>query len=110
MPSIAVLGEFEAVVMMSVLHLGDDAYGSGIRHDIEQRGERAVSRGAVYITLERLEEKGLLTSALGDGAASRGGRPTRTFRATPAGIKALKRAMSLVTRMHRGLEPILGDL
>ena len=110
MPSVAILGEFEVVVLMSVLHLGDAAYGSAIRDDIERRAGRAVARGAVYITLDRLEEKGLLTSRLEEASDRRGGRPKRTFRVTAPGVKAVKRALSLVTRMHRGLEPILGDL
>jgi DNA-binding PadR family transcriptional regulator len=110
MPSVAILGEFELVVIMSVLYLGEAAYGSAIRDDIERRGGRAVSRGAVYITLERLEEKGLLTSRFDEASDRRGGRPKRTFRTTPAGVKAVKRAVSLVTSMHKGLEPILGDL
>ena len=110
MPSFAILGEFELVVLMSVLHLGDAAYGSAIRDDIERRTGRAVSRGAVYITLERLEEKGLLTSQSADASERRGGRPKRNFRATSAGVKAIRHAVSQVTRMHRGLEPILGKL
>ena len=109
-PSFAILGEFEVVVLMAVLHLGDDAYGSAIRDEIEQRSGRSASRGAVYITLERLEEKGLLASRTDGASASRGGRPKRLFRLTPDGIKSLKRAVSLMTRMHKGLEPILGDL
>jgi len=110
MPSFAILGEFEVVVLMAVLHLGEDAYGSAIRDEIERRAGRDVSRGAVYITLERLEGKGLLTSITGETSDSRGGRPKRIFRATPAGIKSVKRALSMVTRMHKGLEPVLGDL
>lgn len=110
MPSFAILGEFEVVVLMAVLHLGDDAYGSAIRDEIERRSGRSASRGAVYITLERLEEKGLLASRTGGASDSRGGRPKRLFRITPHGIRSLKRAVSLVTRMHKGLEPILGDL
>lgn len=95
---------------MAVLHLGDGAYGSAIRDDIERRSGRSVSRGAVYITLERLEEKGLLASRTDGASDSRGGRPKRLFRLTADGIKSLKRAVSLVTRMHKGLEPILGEL
>ena len=110
MPTFAILGEFEVVVLMAVLHLGDDAYGSAIRDEIERRSGRSASRGAVYITLERLEEKGLLASRTDGGSDSRGGRPKRLFRLTPDGIKSLKRAVALVTRMHKGLEPILGDL
>jgi DNA-binding PadR family transcriptional regulator len=109
-PSFAILGEFEVVVLMAVLHLGDDAYGSGIRDEIERRSGRSAARGAVYITLERLEEKGLLASKTGGASDSRGGRPKRLFRVTTDGVKSLKRAVSLVTRMHKGLEPILGDL
>lgn len=110
MPSFAILGEFEVVVLMAVLHLGDDAYGSAIRDDLEHRSGRRVARGAVYITLERLEEKGLLASRTGGASDSRGGRPKRLFRVTPDGIRSLKRALAVVTRMHKGLEPILGEL
>jgi DNA-binding PadR family transcriptional regulator len=104
------LGEFEVVVLMAVLHLKDDAFGSSIRDEIERRTGREVSRGAVYITLDRLEEKALLASRLGGASSSRGGRPKRLYRVTPAGVRAVKHAVSLLVRMHRGLEPVLGDL
>ena len=110
MPSHAPLGEFEVVVLMAVLHLGDDAFGSSIRDEIERRSGRAVSRGAVYITLDRLEEKSLLASRLAGASSSRGGRPKRLFRVTPAGLKAVKHAIGLLVRMHKGLEPLLGEL
>jgi DNA-binding PadR family transcriptional regulator len=106
----APLGEFEVVVLMAVLHLRDDAYGSSIRDDIEGRAGRPVTRGAVYITLDRLEEKGLLSSKLGGATPGRGGRPKRLFRVTAAGVKAIKQSVAALVRMHRGLEPILGDL
>ena len=104
------LGEFEVVVIMAVLHLGADAYGSTIREEIERRSRRQVSRGAVYITLERLEDKGLLASKIGDASPRRGGRPKRLFRVTPNGVKAARQSVTLLARMHDGLEPILGDL
>jgi len=104
------LGEFEVVVLMAVLHLGGDAYGSTIRDEIERRSDRQVSRGAVYITLERLQEKGLLASKMGETTPGRGGRPKRLFRVTPAGVKAVRQSVAVLTRMHKGLEPILGDL
>ena len=110
MPPQAPLGEFEVVVLMAVLHLRDDAYGSSIRDEIERRAGRPVSRGAVYITLERLEEKGLLGSKVGGATPGRGGRPKRLFRVTAAGVKAVKQSVASLVRMHRGLEPILGDL
>jgi DNA-binding PadR family transcriptional regulator len=104
------LGEFEVVVLMATLHLGQGAYGSAIRDEIERRSGRPVSRGSVYITLDRLEEKGLLASKLGEATASRGGRPKRLFRVTPAGIKGVKHSVAILTRMHKGLEPLLGEL
>ena len=105
----APLGEFEVVVLMAAMHLGRDAFGSAIRDEIEHRTGRAVARGAVYITLDRLEDKGLLASEEGESSAKRGGRPKRLFRVTPAGIKAVKHSLSLLARMHKGLEPILGS-
>ena len=104
----AQLGEFEVVVLMATLHLGRDAFGSVIRDEIERRTGRAVARGAIYITLDRLEDKGLLASELGEATAKRGGRPKRLFRVTPAGVKAVKHSLSVLARLHKGLEPILG--
>jgi PadR family transcriptional regulator, regulatory protein PadR len=105
----APLGEFEVIVLMAAMHLGRDAFGSAIRDEIERRTGRAVARGAVYITLDRLEDKGLLASEQGEASETRGGRPKRLFRVTPAGIKAVKHSLSLLARMHKGLEPILGS-
>lgn len=113
MPPPAPLGEFEVVLLMAVLHLsqaGDEAFGSAIRDEIARRSGRAVSRGSIYITLDRLEEKGLLASRAGPASADRGGRPKRLFRVTPAGRKAVKLSMTVLARMHAGLEPILGKL
>ena len=95
---------------MAVLHVHDEAYGSAIRDEIERRSGRAVSRGAVYITLERLEEKGLLSSAHGAASAARGGRPKRLFRVTPFGLRSVRHSLAQMKRMHAGLEPLLGDL
>lgn len=108
MPSTTPLGEFEVLVIMAVLHGGEDAYGSSIRDDIEARTGRDVSRGAVYITLDRLEEKGFLTSEMGGATAERGGRTKRLFQATPAGVEAVRHAMNVMARMADGLEPVLG--
>jgi PadR family transcriptional regulator PadR len=110
MPEHAPLGEFEVIVLMAVLHLGEAAYGSAIRDEIERRSGRAVARGAVYITLDRLEEKRLLASKVGESSEGRGGRPRRVFQVTPPGIRSVKHAVAMLTRMHKGLEPLLGDL
>ncbi len=104
----APLGEFEVVVLMAVLHGAEGAYGSAIRDDIEERTGRPVSRGAVYITLDRLEEKGLLSSRMGGATAERGGRPKRVFRATATGLKAVQHSVNVMARMYKGLEPIVG--
>jgi DNA-binding PadR family transcriptional regulator len=106
----APLGEFEVVVLMAAMHLGRDAYGSAILDEIESRTGRRVSRGSVYITLDRLEDKGLLESKLEGANPSRAGRPKRLFRVTAAGVKAVKHSLSVLVRMHKGLEPVLGDL
>ena len=103
----APLGEFEVVVLMAVLHLGTDADGSAVRDAIEQRIGRSVSRGSVYVTLDRLEDKGLLVSKLFDAPTVRGGA-RRLFRTTASGIRAVKHAIDTVERMRQGLEPILG--
>ena len=104
------LGEFEVVVLMAVLHLGPGAFASAIRNEIEQRTGRSVSRGSIYITLDRLEEKNLLTSTLGHASADRGGRPKRLFKITTRGTAGVKRSVVMFASMHKGLEPLVGDL
>jgi DNA-binding PadR family transcriptional regulator len=106
-----ILGEFETLLLLAILHLTEqkqDAYGSLIRREIETRAQRAVPRGSIYVTLDRLEEKGLLASRDGDTSAARGERPRRIFRVTPTGVRAVKSAVTALTRMHRGLEAVLG--
>lgn len=100
------LGEFEVLVLLAVLQLGADAYAPAIRAEIERRARRAVSRGAVYVTLDRLEAKRLLGSRLaGDGP----GRERRYYRLSPLGLKAVRRSVGAVERMRTGLEPLLDE-
>jgi PadR family transcriptional regulator, regulatory protein PadR len=101
------IGEFEVLVLMAVLRLEDGAYAPAVRGEIERRTRRAVSRGAVYITLDRLESKGLLGSVLADGTDD-GGRRRRYYRVAPKGVRAVKRTLSALAQMRDGLEPILG--
>ena len=103
------LGEFEVLVMLAVLHLGRDATGTGVRAEIERRTGRRVARGAVYVTLDRLDEKKLLASRYSEGTPERGGHPGRAFRATVAGVSALRRSMAALESMRQGLEAVLGD-
>jgi DNA-binding PadR family transcriptional regulator len=100
----AKLGEFEMIVALAVMHLGDNAYGNSIREDIERRSLRKVSRGAVYATLDRLEEKGLISSRFGDPTPARGGRAKRLFRVEERGLEALGASKAVLERMWHGLE------
>ena len=86
------LGEFEMVVLATIALLKGDAYGMTIRLEIERRTERAVSIGAVYATLRRLERKGYVDSIKGEPTKERGGRAKRYFRLLPAGATALDRS------------------
>ena len=99
------LGEFEQLVLLAVLRLKDDAYAVPIRQEIEDRTKRSAARGAVYITLDRLEEKGYLKSRLGEGSPERGGRPRRYYTVSPAGVRALEQSWTALRNMWAGLEP-----
>ena len=101
------LGELEQIVLLAVLRLGDDAYGVPIRDDIAQRAGRPLTVGALYRTLERLEEKGYLQSRLGDPTAERGGRSKRYFTLRPLGIRTLRASRHALNAMWDGLEPLV---
>jgi DNA-binding PadR family transcriptional regulator len=103
----APLGEFEVIVLMAVLQLERDANGSAVRQEIERRTGRKASRGSVYVTLDRLEEKHLLSSRLLDAPNVRGGT-TRLFRVTATGLKAVRHSVSTFASMQAGLEHLLG--
>lgn len=103
------LGEFEVLVLLAVLHLGDAAYPPAVRAEIERRAKRSVARGAVYVTLDRLEAKGLLGSRREDDPAEHGGRPRRIYRVSAKGLRAVRRALAAVERMRLGLEPLLNE-
>jgi PadR family transcriptional regulator, regulatory protein PadR len=105
----ASLGEFEVLILLAVLRLTDAAaYPPAIRADIERRAGRAVQRGAVYVTLDRLESKGLLTSRV-DEAGAGPGRPRRFYSVSAKGLRAVRRALHAVEQMRAGLEPLLDE-
>ena len=108
MSDVASLGEFEHVVLLAVLRLGDSAYAVSIRDEIERRTDRRVSRGAVYVTLDRLETKGYLRSWLADPTAERGGRAKRFYGLRPRAVSALKENRRALIEMWRGLDEVLG--
>lgn len=104
------LGEFEQLVLLAVLKLGDEAYAVPVRRAIEEAAARRVSRGALYTTLDRLEGKGLLASRMGHAASERGGRARRYHAVTPSGLRALRAARDAVSRLSTGLESMLGRM
>jgi PadR family transcriptional regulator PadR len=97
------LGEFEQLVLIALLRLGDEAYGMAVRREIEARANRDVSIGAVYATLDRLEDKGLVRSRLGDASDDRGGRVKKCFMITGAGARALEKSQHALRQMLDGL-------
>jgi DNA-binding PadR family transcriptional regulator len=99
------LGEFEQMVLLAIVHLRDDAYAIPIVDEIERRTGRSVARAAVYITLRRLEEKGFVSSWMGEPIAERGGKARRYVKLEAAGMKALREARSATEKMWRGLDP-----
>jgi len=103
------LGEFEQMILLAILHLGDAAYGLAIRRELEKRTGRQVTHGAAYITLDRLEKKGLLCSDLGEPTPGRGGRAKRYFHVTPVGVAALRASRKALQSLWGGLDAVLGD-
>lgn len=97
------LGEFEHIVVLALMRLGDRAYGVTVRQEIAARIGRDVSVGAIYATLDRLEAKGYVTSRLGEPTAERGGRSKRFFRVTAKGVSAVNRTRHALLSMSEGL-------
>src|SRR5438067_5592590 len=97
------VGEFEQLVLLAIMRLGQDAYGAGIREEIIARTGRSIARGALYAGLDRLEEKGLLKSWLGSPTAERGGRAKRYYELTGSGELALSVSLNAVRKMVQGL-------
>jgi PadR family transcriptional regulator PadR len=103
------LGEFEQMVLLAILRLGDGAYGMSIRAELEDRAGRTVSRSATYITLERLIRKRYLTARMGDPNPQRGGRAKRYFALTDAGREALKVSGRALRNLWVGHESLLDE-
>jgi len=103
------LGEFEQLILFSVLELGDGAYGVAIRETIEDRTGRTVSSGAIYTALGRLEDRGMVRSRTGepDGTA---GRPRKYYLLRREGARALKESYRTIQSMADGLLPKLTEL
>jgi DNA-binding PadR family transcriptional regulator len=97
------LGEFELMILLAVIHLGDEAYGVPISRELEAHRGRDVSVGSVYAALERLEGKGLVASTLGDPTPERGGKAKRYFRVTREGLRQVHNTRRVLKQMWRTL-------
>jgi len=106
----ASLAEFELLVLLAALRLGpDEAYTVSIADEIEQRTGRSVSRANVYTTLQRLEAKRLIETALGDPRAERGGKPRRLVTVRPSGLTAVRATTGRIQAMVAGLGKVIGE-
>jgi PadR family transcriptional regulator PadR len=107
MSAIGPIGEFEQVLLLAVLRLGDEAYAVSVRDEILRCTGRDVSRGSIYITLDRLETKGYLKSRLADPTPERGGRAKRYYALRPRAVEALKESRRALMTLWRGQEAAL---
>lgn len=105
----SLLGTFELMVLLGILRIGDEASAPAILDLLEAETERSVSRGSVYVTLDRLEKKGLLESTYDDPHPERGGRPRRYVEVTDEGLVAIREARASLTGLWEGLEGVLRE-
>ena len=99
------LGEFEELVLLTVAILGEEAYGVTVTQELEQKTGRAVGFSSIHTTLQRLEEKGFLSSKMGGATAERGGRRKRFFEVTALGRRALKEVKQVREELWGALPP-----
>ena len=104
------MGNLEQLILFSVIQLGDDACGVTIREAIEERTGRVISSGAVYTTLGRLENRGLVSSSVEEAVPGRAGRPRKYYKLRPAGARALMIAYEALQAMAGDQIPTLSDL
>lgn len=107
MPEEAGLGKLEQETMLAILELGDKAYTPAVARHLEEGNAKSVSRGALYMALERLHEAGLLRWYIERPTPERGGYPKRRFQVTAAGVEALKVEWETPLHMRSRLEEIL---
>ena len=101
------IGELEHLLLLAILRLGSDAFGLQIARELEERAGRRLSRGALYTSLDRLEDKGLLRWKLSAGGDDRDGLPRRLYTVSAGGRAALRDYRSTLRRMWRGVEHLL---
>jgi len=97
------------MILLAVIRLGDEAYGVPVSKELLAATGREVALGSVYATLDRLEQKGLVSSALGESTPARGGRAKRYFRPTTKGIREVKMTRAALINLWRGLPQLAGE-
>jgi DNA-binding PadR family transcriptional regulator len=107
MPRNIFVGEFEQLILLTLLRLGEGAYALPLRDELSRVANRPISRGALYRTLDRLDQKAYVAWELEDGVPNRGGHPRRRFRVTPRGIEALRASRQTLLHLWQGLEEAL---
>ncbi len=101
------LGEFELMLLLTIIQLGDEAYGVPLARELALMRGRDVSIGSVYAALDRLEIKGLVASNLGESTPERGGRAKRYFRVTQQGLRSIHATRNVLSKLWKSL-PSLG--
>jgi DNA-binding PadR family transcriptional regulator len=104
------IGDFEQLILLALIRLGSDAYGVSIRSEIEARTGRAISPGALYTALDRLETRGFVSSRLGDPTPERGGKRKRLYTVQPTGARELARVYESLRLMASGMRTRLRTL
>ena len=101
------LGEFEHLVLLSILKLDDEAYGVSVTKDLQERTGKSVAQAATYLTLRRLEEKGWISGAEGEATARRGGRVKRYYRLTAEGMEKVTESREMLMSMWADIGKVL---
>jgi PadR family transcriptional regulator, regulatory protein PadR len=102
------ISNFELMVLLALIRLGDEAYGLPISQEIEEQSGHEVALGSIYAALDRLQNRGLVSSSLGDPTPERGGRAKKYFKITVKGMKVVQETQRTLTRMWKGLPKLEG--
>lgn len=105
-PSKTSLGNLEFLVLLAILRVGDEAYGVPIARELDRCGNKMLSRAAIHVTLQRLEEHGLVRSTMSPPRDDRGGRARRYYEVLPEGVALARRSKTLYSRLWKGLESL----
>ena len=108
MATLPTLSNFELMVMLAIIRIGDGAYGVSISNEIEETTGTEVLLGSVYDALTRLEAKGMIASSLGEATPERGGRAKRHFRATSQGVRLVRDTQQSLVKLWKGLPQLRG--